>query len=209
MQHLNQSALESGESQVFPVMPGSTCPSRTEKVSTRCYITCLTWLGCLEVQPWGERRRPHLIRTGDPHTVVRVTPQTWQDMKVRRNQNLLPREVPPPDGPPQRLGEGGFQGRLILVNTFLIIGFSQPAVCVTWMMQVDSSEWPVNPGFHDNVMLLPNILETWSPTGAAGKTKPNPQKFVIHSERSISNYSSCVLQGVYMKLQWIKTGFSL
>lgn len=53
-------------------------------------------------------------------------------------------------------------------------------VCVglTWRTQRDSSECPLNPGFHDNVMLLSAMLTTFSPTGAAGNTEkeiPSPK----------------------------------
>lgn len=53
-------------------------------------------------------------------------------------------------------------------------------VCVglTWRTQRDSSECPLNPGFHDNVTLLSAMLATFSPTGAAGNTEketPSPK----------------------------------
>ena len=92
-------------------------------------ITCLTWLRCLEVQPGGERRRPHLVHTGDPHTVVGVTPHTGQDEEVRRNQNLLLREIPPPNGPPQHL-----RGRVIVYN-FRISSLTE---CV-WLCYLDDA----------------------------------------------------------------------
>ena len=42
---------------------------------------------------------------------------------------------------------------------------------LTWTVQVESSECPVNPGFHDNVTLFSSILNTDSSTGGEGSTE--------------------------------------
>ena len=144
------------------------------------------------MQPGGEGRRPHLVHTGHPDAVVGVTPQTGQNLKVRRNHDLLLREVPPPDRTPRQLRSSRSRRR----RRRRLLSFSiRPlecvcvcvcvsvcvCVCVTWRMQVDSSECPMNPGFHDNVTLSSTILRTCSSIGAAGNTErkraPPPESY--------------------------------
>lgn len=83
--------------------------------------------------------------------------------------------------------------------------FAVWSLCVmdfaTWAVQNDSSEWPMNPGFHDSVTLLSTIFRTCNSTGAAGSTKPRQsQKKYKFSQRW------AFLRGVMFKSLWCNVG---
>lgn len=65
----------------------------------------------------------------------------------------------------------------LVVNIVCGTGHVRERERETWMLQVDSSEYPLNPGFHDNVTLS-TMLRTWSCTGAAGKTEIDQQSVI-------------------------------
>lgn len=140
----------------------------------------LTWLRCLELQPMRKGRRSHLVDTGHPNTVVGVTVYTRENLQMRRNQNLLLRKLHPPGRTHQQLMRQGGRDTFNTRWLILCVGLGMwERERETWMLQVDSSEYPLNSGFHDNVTLS-TMLRTWSCTGAAGKTEIDQQSVINH-----------------------------